>query len=297
MNLPQFSMAGLSQLLDSKLDSFLKKKVIPAIKNLLEPLIAPIQEENRSLKTELADLRREMKESMLDHDEDFERQRAECDDEARKANLVFHGLDRSKPALSTVADYINNRLDSPVEPAEILSAEHIGGQNTIVVFQDPSKKKEVVYALKDKEGAAEKKVTVKCDYSPRSRSARSQLFSLYLDQKNSGCSPRLLGGKVTVGDTEFLLHERRGCVEKKVRGRREEFLPLPPPQTDRQHRGHTPRRSRVDPAPRDTQPQTPSPTNSSPKPEGTPEEKEEMARRIRKIFAEATEEHLSLIHI
>ena len=38
--------------------------------------------------------------------------------------------------------------------------------------------------------------------------------------------------RVAVGDTEYLLHERRNCVEKRVRGQKSEFLPLPTGQLE-----------------------------------------------------------------
>ena len=113
-------MSGLAHLLDSKLDNFLNNKVIPAIKTLIDPLIAPITKENRELKMELAELRRELKDAMMDQEEEFERRRAESDDEARKANIVFHGLDRTTTdsALSAATMYINCLLYTSPSPRD-----------------------------------------------------------------------------------------------------------------------------------------------------------------------------------
>ena len=282
----------------------MKKKVLPALKNIVEPLIEPIRKENLKLKAQVAELRSELKEAVMDLEETNDRRMAECDDETRKTNLVVHGLDQSKPesALSTVTAFMNDQLPFEVKPDELSSVEHIGGRNTIVRFNELSKKKEVFTAMKEKEKKGDP-VSVKSDYSPRSRRARSQLFQLFLDIKhdnnNGRCSPRLKGGKIAVGDTEFFLHERRGCIEKRVRGRREEFLSIPPSrQPDRRTRNASPRRSQAAAAaaptrqqPADSDPPLPSNLEDMVLSRLTPERLEEsIGKAVQQRFAESMKE-------
>ena len=168
----------------------------------------------------------------MDNEEDIDRRIAERDDETRRDNLIFHGLDRktSGTAMTTVTNFLTNKLDFSVNPNELKSADHIGGKTTIVGFQDYSKKKAVMTAMKE----LSSHVAVKSDYSPRSRRARGQLFPLFLELKNKHkADARLVRDRVAVGDTEYLLHERRNCVEKRVRGQKSEFLPLPTRQLER----------------------------------------------------------------
>lgn len=296
MDSQHVTMKAISKLLDSKLENFLKKKIGPIIKSAIEPLISPLVEENRALKEELTGLRREVKESQLDTEEDAERRMAETEDEARKSNLVFHGLDRptSESAITTVEGFINNQLGTPVDAEDLLCAQHIGGSNTVVEFRDYSKKKEVLHAMKEK-AKEENTVTAKCDYSARSRRARSKLFQLFLDLKsdNRGDSaPRLAGGKVTVGETEYLLHERRECVEVRVRNRREKFIPIPPSRQPERSRRVTPRsqNDRTEKMTVDTDPSldssAPSPSSPAPLSTLTPEEVEEVKRLVSSIRIE-----------
>ena len=239
-------MDAMSKLLDSKLSTFLEMKILPAIKTIIQPIV----DENQKLVLELAEMRRELKEARLDFEEDIDRRTAEADDETRRNNLVFHGLDSSaSSAKSAAVEYIKT-LDCTVVPEDIVQADRIGGKNTVVQFRDSSKKKEVSKAKKSKHESDG--VSVKSDYCPRSRRARGLLFAQLLDLKNRQqiTTARLVGGRVTVGQTDYFLHERRGCIEKRERGSKSaEFIPIPPRQTDRREPSRATHEPTVQPRP------------------------------------------------
>ena len=125
------TIASLSRLLDSKLDDFLQRKILPALQKWIQPIIKPIQEENRELKVQLANLKKEMSETRMDFEEELDRRQAEADDEARRNNIVFHGLSQStsEDALSTVVNHLSTVItDSQMQP---VSAVRFGNNTTV----------------------------------------------------------------------------------------------------------------------------------------------------------------------
>jgi hypothetical protein len=173
--------------------------------------------------------------------EDLRRETANNSDRMRRNNLVFFGIQCNPDQCFVAVEYLC-RTNQNIElmPGDLQRCHHLfpPRANRLVVpvianFADFLLRQRVYEAARGLERRSDHQV--KENFCDRTRRARGLLFPLLTEERrkaggNHRTQPKLVADKlICPGGVTFLYHSTREMIEKRVRGKRAELIPLPRP--------------------------------------------------------------------
>lgn len=220
--------------------------LIAAIMQVIPRLIPIIAEElikvvKSTVTSELSERMDKMEETEVEWHEKIERKMARLEDQDRRSNLVFMGLQPCAPSdvPMEVLKYVNMGLRIPMTEVDIVRAHYLGKSKVVLCKFTSFSLKQRVY---QESYHRPYNVTVKEDFSRRTRRVRERLGTKYRELQSQARAtnanpPKLVAENIFFRGDSYTVHEGKRAIEITTRGGGVHFVPLPASKSDDRRKG------------------------------------------------------------